>query len=240
MPELPALRVDSGFTAVNFLSFTGQSPIKLADTIYMDGGSGMIFLTMAEQDDDYVTDLVGFTVLPAPGIDPLFHMKMQFPRMSLRGSRVDRIEVLVNGEPYQELQLLEDMERIAEETFQLRLPTIVAKTVVRAVAKAVAADVGTDVASDALEDQLGAGGAILGLFGKILVNAAVDASENADLRISHFFPSRAFVGEIIIEPGVYDFTINYYSGNTLLFSDIREETEIYSRGINLVESFYLQ
>jgi len=89
-----------------------------------------------------------------------------------------------------------------------------------------------------LEQQTGGG--YLGLASRLATDVAVDATENADLRISRFFPAKALIGEIEVESGIHNIKVEYYSQNgTLLFIDNIGEKEIRKSGLNLIESFYL-
>ena len=79
---------------------------------------------------------------------------------------------------------------IAAETFRLKQPLTVGKTIIRSVIKNIGKEVGKEATKDALADQ-GAGGLIAGILLGLAADIAVDATENADLRISQFFPATA-------------------------------------------------
>ncbi|MDA3810357.1 MAG: hypothetical protein PF518_08515, partial [Spirochaetaceae bacterium] len=135
-PELPELEyVDR--TLLNFIAFTGRSPAKLAKTIYITSGFGVVYLTYTGESDDYVDRLIGFHTIIMPGVQPGFHFKFELPYLSKRGSEVSSIKVFVDGVNAGQLELTENMELIAEETFKLKQPWIVGKTVVRTVSKGI-------------------------------------------------------------------------------------------------------
>lgn len=240
VPELPVIRVPEGKAALNFIAFSGFGPNKLADTLYLQGGNGVVLVVTDEQQDDYVTNELGVTAFPFIGVNSGFHMKMQFPRMVLRGEPCDAIEVWMDGERIADLGLLENMELVAREIFEIRLPIIVSKTVIRAVSKGIAKEVGKDVANEALSEELGVGGALLGLVLGVVADVAVDASENADLRISHFFPAYAHVGELILDPGIYDFEVRFIRNGQIIWSEEYKDYEVQADRLNLVESFHLE
>ena len=107
------------------------------------------------------------------------------------------------------------------------------KTVTRAVAKGLATQTATQKQTENMDD----GWAFLT---RMAATALVNQTENADLRMSRFFPAEAAIGEIHLNEGVYDITVNYYSANNaLLHSDIKYGIAINAGKINMVESSYL-
>jgi len=231
-PPLPLLEYEDN-ALVNFIAFTGRSPAKLAHTIYIDSGNSMVFLTYQGESDDYVNRLIGFNTIFMPGVRPGFHFKFELPYLSLRGSDVTSIAVLVDGVEAGQLYLTENMESIAEETFKLKQPWIVGKTVTRTVTKGVVKELGKEVAND----QLGFWG---GLLVGLAADVAVDATENADTRLSQFFPAHAYTGEIGVTPGPHDIQLVYYSGNREIFRDYKGTIDIQPNSLNLVQSFVFQ
>jgi hypothetical protein len=216
-----------------------MSPLKVAETIYLQTGPNIVYLTMTGQDDDYITNLVGFTFMVIPGIQPGIHFKIQFPRLVSRRSEVDRVLVKMNGVEVADIPLLEKMENIARESFLLRQPLTIGKTIIRATIKNVTKEIGKHAMNEELGKQ-GAGGAIFGLLAGLAADVAVDATENADLRISQFFPSYARATEITVAPGTYDVTVEYWNGNTLVGEIDHGMQEFSTNGLNLVESYLLQ
>ena len=54
-PPLPVnIPIDDDQALVNVISFTGMSPLKVADTIYLQTGPNIVYLAMTGQNDDYV------------------------------------------------------------------------------------------------------------------------------------------------------------------------------------------
>ena len=239
-PDFPPLEFsEDGLAHVNVLSFTGLGPVKLAETLYLDTGPDIVYITMTGQDDDYVSDLVGFNFLFVPGIDGGMHFKIQFPKLSSRRSEADRVVVRLDGEVVAELPLLEKLENVARETFLLKQPVTVAKTIVRATLKNVAKEIGKDALQDSLADQ-GDGGFFLGVLAGFAADVAVDATENADLRIAQFFPAEAWAGEFTVEPGIYDVVVEYWNGSTLMEEESYGEMEFLANELNLIESHVLR
>jgi len=236
-PSFPA--VDTDKAVINIVSFNGLAPVKLAQTIYAQTVQDMILLFVTGQDDNYLTDLIGFHVLPFPGIQPNIHFKIQFPKMKRRNSLVNKVVVIIDNEEKVTVPLVEKLDNIAEETFRLKLPLIVGKTIIRAAMKNVSKEMGKQAMQQSLSSQ-GTAGLIIGLFAGLLADAAVDATENADLRISHFFPSEARLSEIPVEPGYHSIVVEYRNGDEVLKTVDLGEKEIYAGKLNLFESFMLQ
>ncbi len=239
-PPLPTvIPVDENQALVNVVSFSGMSTVKLADTFFIDTGPNIVWLTMTGQSEEYVTNLVGFNFLIIPGVEAGFHFKVQFPRLSSRRSEADRVVVKFDGVEVAEIPMLEKMEDIARETFLLKQPVTVGKTIIRATIKNVTKEIGKEAMQQGLSDQ-GAGGFIIGLLAGIAADVAVDATENADLRISQFFPSYARAAEIAVPPGTYNVTVEYWNGKNLMRVVDHGFREFIPGGLNLVESYMLQ
>lgn len=239
-PPLPTIKnPEDGKALVNILSFSGLGPVKLADTLYLNTGLGVVHVSMEDQNEDYVSEMIGFSSIAAAGIQDQSHFKMQFPRLESRRSAADRIIVKFDGEAMAELPMLEKMEAIAQETFLLKLPLTIGRTIIRVVVKGITKEVGKSALNEGLSDQ-GAGGALVGILAGIAVDAAVDASENADLRISQFFPSYAKAAEIAVAPGSYNVVIEYWDGGTLLETIDHGVREFVPGQLNLIESYMLR
>ena len=239
-PPLPQIEEPTdGNALVNIISFSGLSPVKLADTLRVSSGEGALFITMEGQDEEYVNSLTGFTTISAPTTVGGLHFKMQFPRLESRQSSADRITVKLDGKTMYEIPLLEDMEAIARETFLLKLPLTIGRTIIRATIKTIAKEAGKEAINESLSGQ-GIGGALLGLATGVAADIAVDASENADLRISQFFPSSASALEMSIEPGAYNVSVDYWNGDILLGTTEHGVHEFSPGQLNLIESYILK
>jgi hypothetical protein len=81
-------------------------------------------------------------------------------------------------------------------------------------------------------------GLVAGLVGSVATDVAVDASEQADLRVSRYFPAYAYAGEWELAPGTYSVAVEYFgSGGLLRVEDLGSVT-VGAEGLNLVSSFY--
>ncbi len=236
-PEIPALEGEEGEAFLSLMAFSGISPRKTAKTLYLTTIPGAVIITMTDQNEDYVKEIVGFNVLAMPGVEGGFHFKFQYPQMKKMGSDVSRILLRV-GNDAAEVPLLEKMENISQEIFLIKQPLIIGKAILRTVAKGILKESGKQAMKDQMSDD--AGGMLLGMLLGVAADVAVDATENADLRISQYFPARAYAADLSLPPGEYPVSIEYYAGNTMLFRDDRGMMNLQPGQLNLMESFFLE
>jgi hypothetical protein len=164
------------------------------------------------------------------------YIKIALPVMAYRPSAIAGIEVRFDSGETFNLELLENIEAVARETFNEKRRLIYLKSVIRAVIKGVASSV-LDAAADNVKGDTGM---VLELF-SIGAQVFAEASEKADLRISRYFPAKAYAGGITLEPGRYSYTINYYSKNGGTIASFRQENvEIRANSLNLAEAVCLK
>jgi hypothetical protein len=159
------------------------------------------------------------------------YVKIALPVLVQRPSQVSRIEVFLDTGEQFSLELLEDIEAAARETFKERADLIYLKSVIRAVLKTASSSI-----LDSASDEVGGGaGLALGIL-SIGAQIFAEASEQADLRISRYFPARAYAGGINLDPGVYSLTVNYYTaGGQLAASFDQKNIVIAENQLNLTE-----
>ncbi|MEJ2055582.1 MAG: hypothetical protein P8X42_16830 [Calditrichaceae bacterium] len=116
---------------LNIIAFTGFAPYKKAVggkiTTY-DDAIGISGLDMP----------INVPNVPFPGSKKGYHFKFAFPVIRTVSSNVNKIVVHVDGKKTCSLDLLEDMGKVAVETFNKRRQIIYIKTVVRTVLKGLA------------------------------------------------------------------------------------------------------
>jgi len=235
-PPSPVLeRPGKGMTRLSLLSFSDPAPYKRAETLFIDARNDYLILTHSEGDGNFSTDSLGTDRIFMPGLDPGFHMKIQFPKLVRRPFKTDRVTVLVDGEEMMTLPLIEDMGLIAEETYKNKQAVIFTKTIIRAVAKTVAKEIGKQQLN---ESEFGEANPLLGLLIGVAADIAVDVTENADLRMSRYFPARAWGAELELPRGEYDITFQYYLNGSVVYEDRKIQVDL-SSSWNLLESFYL-
>ena len=83
--------------------------------------------------------------------------------------------------------------------------------------------------------------AAIGLLAGFATNVAVDISENADLRISRFFPGFSTIADFDLSPGEHRLEVLYLDqyGNIIRSNDLGT-IRVNPRALNLYESFCLQ
>jgi len=163
-------------------------------------------------------------------------IKINLPEMVSRPSEIYRIELVFdNGERFG-LELLEDMDAVAKETFRTRQELIYIKTILRATVKSA----GSSVMGAVARETDGVTGLIFGLS-SIIAQAFAEASEQADLRVSRYFPAKAYVAGVNLPPGRYSFSIKYYNRSGKEITVIKyEEMNISENKLNLAQAVCLK
>jgi len=193
--------VPAGKARLNIIGFTGLSPVK-------EEAKFPVFFPFT------------YPILCTP--------VLKLPQFVKRPSAIDRVEVIVEGGEKFNLELLEDMGAVAEETFNARFTDIFFKTFLRLLIKYAS----TDVAANIAREQ---GGDLAGLAAAVAGKSAADASEGADIRMSRYMPDKAYIGGINLNPGPHNITINYYSGSRIVAKDTRRGVVVRANSPNLVE-----
>jgi hypothetical protein len=159
-------------------------------------------------------------------------IKISLPALQSRPSAVARTEVVFDSGETLDLELIEDIDAIARETFKQNEGIIYTKTIIRSVIKTAATaalDIGAQEAENAGVSL------VLGLL-SLGSQAVAEVSERPDLRISRYFPGRAHVGGLTLDPGVYSFDVCYYdNGDRLIHQERFENLQVYAGRLNLTE-----
>jgi len=201
-----ARNIPDGKARLNIISFTGLSPIKEEQRI----------------------------IHYLPFQHPILQVaSFKLPVMVKRASAINRIEVEIDGAGKFELELLEDIGAVIEETFNARFSNILTKTYIRTIIKYVVADVAAVLASD--RDN-----SLAGLAIALAARMAMEASEQADIRMSRYLPDKAYIGGINLDPGTYSAIIKYYNGNHLIHHEKFTDVTVKSGRLNLIQSVKLK
>jgi len=171
-------------------------------------------------------------LIPLPFPPPNSSARIALPVMVQRPQAINRVEVLLDSGQHFSLELLEDMSAVAKETFRSTYSLTVLRSTARAITRATAAGIGAQIAADRSGEGMGL---LVGLLGRVFVEAA----ERADTRISRFFPARALVGGINLEPGTYTIMINFYGPFGLVNSQFRK-IEVREGILNLKRFVWLE
>jgi hypothetical protein len=222
------LTVPDGQARLNILAFAGLSPVKEENVIVVPS-----IFQYATYTGSYIKSLAksGFTLdLGGIGSSGLL---LHLPRLAPRPSVIDRIEADIGGTKLS-LDLLENMGAVMSETFNAKLTSTQIKTFVRTAVKGLALEIAAQAAvqngkSETVVKLAAMGGMV-----------AFDKTESADIRSSRYFPGKAYVGGITLNPGTYDITINYYSGDRIVHSVKRPSVQAAAGKLNLVEAVSLK
>jgi hypothetical protein len=139
--------------------------------------------------------------IPLPGAR---WIRIALPEMVSRPSEISGVElVLDSGERFQ-LELLEDIDAVAKETFKARQQLIYLRTIIRATLKGAASSALTIASRER-------GGHPLLELASIGTQFFAELSERADVRMARFFPGKAYIAGVNLPPGRYSFKVRYYN-----------------------------
>jgi hypothetical protein len=228
MPDVKYVPETRGNTIVSVVGLTGLSPVKEAVNLRIrtdkDLGLVQVLYTDGEKKD------TEYGHLPLP-VKADYYFKFSLPKVASRESLVYGIRLIVDSKVAGNLQLIEDVSMVAEETFQAKKSMIYFRTIARAVFKGLV----THEAKQKVDT-----GGFEGWLKKAAIDVGADITENADLRCSQLLPGKIYVGDFEMEPGVYDLRVEFLgSGGGVIYSQEFPGYEVKSRGINLVEAVFL-
>jgi hypothetical protein len=228
LPQVKYLPDSSGNTIVSVVALAGLSPVKEAVNLRIrtdkDLGLVQVLYTDGENKDSE------YGHLPLP-VKADYYFKFALPKVASRESIVRGIRFIVDSEAVGDLQLIEDVSSVAEETFQAKKSMIYFRSIARAVFKGLA----THKAKQKVDT-----GGVEGWLKKAAIDVGVDITENADLRCSQLLPGRIYVGDFELEPGVYDLRVEFTgSQGELLYTEYFPAFEVKPTGLNLVEAIFL-
>jgi hypothetical protein len=228
--ELPDVKYSSEDKSIlSVVALVGLSPVKEALNLRIRTDKDLDLVQILYTDPWRKDSEYGH--LPMP-VSEDYYFKFSIPEIVSRSSRINRVKVFSNSELLGELQLLEDVARVAEETFGAKKSLIYLRTVARAVAKGLAAHQAKKKADT---------GGVEGWLKKAAIDVATDISENADLRCSRLLPGRILVGDFEIEPGTYDLEIEFLDENGgLVSAQELKGYQVLKSGLNLVEAVSLR
>jgi hypothetical protein len=215
---------------LNIIAFIGKAPAKEAV-----GGQITTY-------DNYVhiSDLSYRKynqIVPIPGIDDGYHFKFSFPELRIDPTAIVAIDVVIDNRKIGRLELLEDMGKIATNSFETKHDIIFFKTISRVIVKGLA----SKKAKDKLQKEMKAEDNFI--FKSLLnlgVDMAVDATEHPDLRCWRTMPGQCYIGEFEVAEGKHIIEIRYYNHDHLLVKKEQFNDFVVSYGkLNLLESVCL-
>ncbi|MEE9554129.1 MAG: hypothetical protein V3W18_07490 [candidate division Zixibacteria bacterium] len=224
IPEVKQTAEEGALLSV--VALAGLSPVKEAMNLRIRTDKDLDLVQVLYTDSENKDSEYGH--LPMP-ISEDYYFKFAIPKLVPRLSNVAVIKVYSDSRLIGELGLLEDISKVAEETFKAKSSLIYFKSVARAVAKGLAAHKAKKKADS---------GGFEGWLKKVAIDVVTDVSENADLRCARYLPGKIFVGDFEVEPGVYDLKIVFFNfdGIEIMTTYFLDE-KINSSGLNLLETF---
>jgi len=213
---------------LNVVALVGKAPVKYERELHVKTLPNQILVV-------YVDKSVADRVYNWPGINPNYYFKFALPYIVNPESAVGSVEVVISdaAKPIP-LKKIEDIGNVAVQTYKIKEPVIYTKSIIRSVVKGVAAELAK---AEMQKKNPGLAGSLM----SFATDVAVLASENADTRISRFFPNDVMCSEIPLAEGKYNVKVNYLDKNkTPIFSHDLGEVFVSKRGLNFVESWYIQ
>ncbi len=225
-PDLSDSLNQNAAPTLHVVSLIGSAPVKKEREYHIATSKNQLTIVSVDETIDPV-------IMFWPDIDPNYYFKFALPYIVDNPSVVGRVLVKIDTLRY-ELFKIEDIGNVAVQTYKIKEPIIYLKSITRAVLKGVAAE----AAKDEMKDKNpGFAGSVMGL----LTDIAVYATENADTRISRFFPNDVLVADIPVPEGEHNISIEYYDYNgDLLYTDDKGTVNIDKSYLNLIESWQLQ
>ncbi len=231
MPDLSSfLSERPGQARVSVIAFIGRSPELFARvlTVHTFPNAVAVYTSDGKQDEH-----IG--LIPWPSMTSGYHFKFSLPYMQRRPTRVRRAEIEIDGRSVGPLSLIESIENTADDTYRMKETITYIKTIIRTVVKGIAAEKAN------VELDKKTGGGFWGELTRAATGAVVDASENADLRLSRYFPSNALVGDVVVQPGVHSIAVRFLDATgALLYREDYGSQTIAPGKLNFFHSAYLQ
>lgn len=221
--ELELSALDTSLLHV--VAFTGMAPEKAPVEFRLHTGKNHLLVFPAHQGQSFAQRF------DWEGMAEGYYFKFAVPELRRNASRVSAIEVYADGQYLGALQLLEDMSRVAEVTFQRHRSLIYLKSITRTVLKGIAGKKAkekfaeeepaedkedkkeTKDKKEKAEEEGKGEKSGKGKFAKWLFSAVVDIateiSEQADLRTWRTMPSAAHAGYFPLPEGTYEVSLRF-------------------------------
>jgi hypothetical protein len=206
---IDAQTVPEGRARLNIIGFTGLSPIKKEEVF--------------KQIFPFFNNMV------------LWYPQFKLPVLVNRPGRISRIEIIIGNEFFN-LELLEDIGAVIEETYNARFSGVFFKTYIRTLLKYAAVDI---AATEAHKQAESFAVKIIAVASALAVKKVFDATEGADVRMSRYLPDKAYIGGINLEPGNYDVTVHFYAGNQVVAHE-QHNINVRANALNLIECISLK
>jgi hypothetical protein len=227
--EPPAVAYHSDSSSIlSVVALTGLAPTKQSLSLRLRTDKQLGLVQILYTDTSHHGSQYG--QLPIK-VSEDFYFKFQLPILAPRPSNVGSIRVIADSVIVGELSLIEDVTRVAQETFEAKKSLIYFKTIARALGKGLA--------TQRLKKKADTGG-LGGWLKKAAIDAGTDVTENADLRSAQLLPGRVYVGDFEVPPGTYNLSVEFVGldGRILGKRDIKQ-FHVRNGDFNLVQASWL-
>lgn len=226
----PLVRYESGQDALlSIVALTGLAPVKEALNLRIRTDKDLNLVQVLYTDGPKKDSEYGHFALK---VNADYYFKFALPSLALRPTDVQSIRIAVDSSVVGELHLVEDLDRVAIESFEARKSIVYLRTIARAVAKGIAAH--------KLKKKVDTGG-LEGWLKKAAIDYGADLTENADLRCSRLLPGRVYVGDFELATGTYAISVDFFDSNGDKITTRRFENYVVaSDRLNLIEVVALQ
>ncbi|MBQ3686395.1 MAG: hypothetical protein II932_01035 [Treponema sp.] len=178
----------------------------------------------------------------------LFNAVVAIPFMQTRRPKVSFVGVKATNRKTRQtykssMSQIESLENVALDTFQTHSASIYSKAIARMLFKQLSADLSRGVGEVMVESDEPAVAVIGGILQLASAIGEVSAwlTETADLRMSSYFPARADVGGLTVDPGTYDITMEFYQekGGRLMYRKKFKNVRVQEGKLCLLDATYL-
>lgn len=226
---------------LSFVAITGLSPVKEELGLRLRTDKDLNLVQVLYTDPDRQDSEYGH--LPMP-VNEDYYFKFSIPQLVARPSIISGVRVLIDGQAQGYLQLIEDINMVARETFEAKKTLIYLRSVARALFKGLAAHKMKDKIDnnkDESEKKKDKGVDGWKWLKKLAVDVATDISESADLRCSRLLPGQILVGDFEVEPGTYNLTFEFFdaTGEVVGITEIKNY-QVIKYGLNMVHAVSLK
>jgi len=222
-PEIQDPREAADGEILRVISFVNRGPYKRAREMHIHSSEDLLLIGSVDEE-------INVYPIAWEGIDEGYYFKFSLPYLAQAEPRIGRVDVVRSDGSRYSMQKLEDLGLVARSAFEVKEPMIMLKSVTRSVVKGLAAE---KAKAQAARRSSGLGASLLSLA----ADAAILFSENADLRISQFFPAEAYLAEIPVPAGLDRIRIEYFSPQGYLLHAEDRDLDLKANQARLISSW---
>lgn len=160
-----------------------------------------------------------------------FYIRFALPSLKTWETEVSSVQAVVNDTLDLPMKMIEEMDKVAEEVYQVREPIVYGRSFVRSFLKAFG---GRELTQRVKEESETLGGImnVLGIVGQ-------EASERADLRAWQTLPGKAYTNLLYLPEGSHRVRIEYLDNNDrILFYEEQQLDITESNTLQVMQTIY--